>query len=194
MKPSKFALPKVLCPLLLAFSLAWASPAHASASFANRSLGLGLSGFKFIGDGDLVDFGLPISLEGSYYIDSGFVLFLNASVTFFYQRKFVLPGGEGGLVLGGGGQVGLRYLFLEENIRPFVDLYAAVLGIGRDETLQGTGTAPKVFGGPGVAAGVDFFVAESISVGPRAFVDLFITLNFPPRFALGGQVNVATYF
>ncbi len=173
------------------------SLASANASFANRSLGLSFSAFKLIGDDGLVDFGLPLALEGSFYVDSGFVFFLNAAAAIFYQRAFVGSTNGAGFVWGGGGQVGARYLFLEENVRPYAELHAAVLGIGKDASgAEGTSAsnAPKVFVGPGAAVGVDYFVGESISVGVRGFFDLYITLNSPPRYSFGGGLNVATYF
>ena len=184
----------VLRSLAVSLLLVSAAPAAGSASFANRSIGLEVGAFKFFGDGDLVDFGVPISLTGSFYIDSSFVFFLHGSVNVFNQRAFVGPRGEGGIVLGGGGQLGLRYLFLEESIRPYVDLYVAVLGIGRPDQREATSQPPKFFLGPGAGGGVDFFITDSISAGPRVFFDLFITLNATPRYALGGAITASTYW
>ncbi|MBL9037854.1 MAG: hypothetical protein JNG84_04995 [Archangium sp.] len=171
-----------------------ASSAWASASFANRSLGVSVSGFKLVSDSELIDWGVPISIEGGYYLDNGFEAFVRASFMFAYQRAFVQANGEGGIVIAGGGQVGLRYLFSEESLRPYVDLHFAGFYVSRDATLQGTGVAPNGLWGPGVSVGLDYFVGDSISIGGRAYVDLFIALNTPLRWALGGGLNVATYF
>lgn len=171
--------------------------AQASASFANRSLALAFSAFKLVGDDGLVDFGLPLSLEGAIYIDNGFEVFLRAAAAIFYQQQFVGPNPGPGFVWGGGGQVGSRYLFLEETWRPYAEVHLAVLGIGRnDQAAAGTeaSNAPKVFVGPGAGVGLDVFVSDSISVGGRGFFELYITLNSPPRYAFGGGLRVATYF
>jgi len=175
-----------------------ATPAAANASFANRSLGLSFSAFKLVGDDGLVDFGLPLALEGSFYVENGFVLFLNVAAAIFYQKQFVGAANQGGFVWGGGGQVGARYLFLEENVRPYAELHLAVLGIGKAaggaEDNMAVTNAPKVFAGPGAAVGVDYFAGDSVSIGVRGFFDLYITLIAAPRYSFGGGLNVATYF
>ena len=186
----------VLLAALLIVALVSAR-AEASASFANRALGLDFAGFKIFGDSNLVQYGIvPIGLQGAIYLDNGFEAVLRVQLMLFYQSNFVgSTGGGPGFIWGGGGQVGARYLFLEENIRPYAELHLAVLGIGRSESTGTEATsAPAVFVGPGVALGVDFFVADSISLGARGFFDFFLTLNSPPRTALGGAITVATYF
>ncbi len=185
----------LLVPLLI--SALVGSRAEASASFANRALGLDFAGFKILGDNDLVDYGIvPIGLQGAVYLDNGFEAVLRVQLMLFYQKQFVGNPPGPGFIWGGGGQVGARYLFLEESIRPYGELHLAVLGIGRSESTASSEatSAPAVFVGPGVAAGVDFFVADSISVGGRGFFDFFLTLNAPPRFSFGGAITVATYF
>jgi hypothetical protein len=50
------------------------------------------------------------------------------------------------------------------------------------------------YAGPGVGAGIDFFVADSISLGLRGTFDLYLTLNAPVLFSVGGGLNATTYF
>lgn len=53
------------------------APAGATASFANRELGIGVAGFTIMPSAaEDVKWGLPITLEGGYYIDSGFMAYL----------------------------------------------------------------------------------------------------------------------
>jgi outer membrane protein W len=178
----------VLCLSLLA-----ATQASASASFANRSLGIGVGGFRLLGDDQqLIDYGVPITLEGTYYIESGFDLYARIPLMLLYQRQGVTSSGGGGLVLATGGQVGFRYFFSEENLRPYIGLHLAGLYVFRDSALAG-GRANFMFG-PGVGVGLDLFVADSISIGVRAYTDMFITLNAPVAFSLGGALNACTYF
>jgi hypothetical protein len=50
------------------------------------------------------------------------------------------------------------------------------------------------FIGPGIGTGLDFFVGESVSIGARAFVDMYVTLNKPVSFSIGGGAAATTYF
>jgi outer membrane protein len=168
----------------------FSTSANASASFANRSIGVDFSGFKFAGEAPS-NYGLvPIALQGGIYIDSGFEVFLRAQLALFYQRTGVGSSNGAGFVWGGGGDLGARYLFLEENIRPYVEVHLAIIGIG----LSDTATTPSVYVGPGLGVGVDVFVADSISIGPRGFFDFFLNLRAAPLFAFGAGFNVVTYF
>lgn len=186
------AMRKTLTTLVLCMGLFTAAEAHATASFANRSLGLGVSGFRLLGEESGVDWGIPLTLEGGYYIENGFDLYLRVPLMLLYQKFGFGPDqSAGGLILATGGQFGVRYLFMEESLRPYVNLHLAGIYFFRDGAAF---NLPNFFAGPGVGAGVDYFVGESISIGARAYFDLFITLNAAPRFAIGGGINAATYF
>ncbi|GMU59314.1 MAG: hypothetical protein AMXMBFR34_10770 [Myxococcaceae bacterium] len=180
---------KTLTTVVLAAALLTAAPAAAgTGSFANRSLGLGFGGFKFMGENELIDWGLPITLEGGYYLENGFDIYLRVPLMLLYQKAFVTSTGGGGLVFATGGQFGARYLFLEEDIRPYVNLHLAGIYIFRD-AIYG-----NFFFGPGAGGGLDYFVGESVAIGARMYFDMFININQPLRFAIGGQVYVSTYF
>ena len=47
---------------------------------------------------------------------------------------------------------------------------------------------------PGVMVGLDYFVADTVTIGARGFFDLFIELNVDPRPAVGGGIAAAAYF
>lgn len=180
---------KTLTMVVLGLGLLAAVPAQAgTGSFANRSLGLSVGGFKFLGEESGVDWGLPISLEGGYYLGDGFDLYLRVPLMLLYQKVGVTAGGGPGLIFATGGQFGVRYLFLEEDIRPYVNLHMAGLYFFRDQALG------NFYFGVGAGAGVDYFVGESVSIGARGYFDMFINLNQAPRFAVGGQACVTTYF
>ena len=122
-----------------------ATEASASASFANRNLGLGVSGFGILGEHVIgIDWGVPITLEGGLYIESGFEIFIHPQFMIL-QVPFgaATPTGAGG-IFGFGGHLGTRYLFLEESIRPYVAIQVAVLGLA-------TTPDAKVFVGPGAS-------------------------------------------
>jgi outer membrane protein len=162
----------------------------AGGSFANREIGLSVSGFGLLGENNTnLSWGLPISLEAGFYIDSGFTVYLHVPLMVLQQK------GGYPITLGTGGQLGLKYLFLEESIRPYVFLQLDGLYLFRTEPAN----LPNFYAGPGIGGGVDFFVAESVSLGLRANADLFIYLapggaSFAVTVSLGGGVNVTTYF
>ncbi len=186
---------KKLSTCVLVLGLFASTEVHAQAgSFANRSLGLGVSGFGILGAGDSVgiDWGIPITLEGAFYIESGFEVFLRIPLMFALQKYGVPPTGGAGIVLASGGQFGLKYMFLEESIRPYVTLHLAGLYFIRDQ--QTAAQLNNFFIGPGVGVGCDFFVAESVSLGVRGYLDMYVTLNVPPNFALGAGAAATTYF
>lgn len=159
----------------------------ASAQFANRSLGGGLGFIRLFGGGAVgVDFAVPLTLEGTLYIENGFDVFAQIPLM-IVSTTTTLPGEKGKLVFGTGGHLGVRYLFLEETIRPYVG--AEIAGF-----VLITQPNALVFIGPGAVAGLDFFVADTVSIGARTFFDLFLELNASPRPALGGVFSVAAYF
>jgi outer membrane protein len=162
-----------------------------SASFANRSLGLGVSGFSLLPSGaDVVTWGLPITLEGGLYVENGFDLYLHIPFMILSQKVGFGPDkASPGLILATGGEFGVRYLFMEESVRPYVMLHLAGLYLFRDSALGN-----NFYAGPGVGAGIDFFVADSISLGLRGTFDLYLTLNAPVLFSVGGGLNATTYF
>ncbi len=162
----------------------------AQAQFANRSFGGGVSFVKFIG-GDAatgVNFAVPLTLEGSLYIENGFDLYAQVPLMIVDVASGAdRPGHGAGQVFGTGAHLGARYLFLQESIRPFVGLELASF-------VLITAPDPKVFFGPGASAGLDWFVSDTISVGARGFFDLFFELNLPVRPTFGGGLNFAAYF
>jgi len=179
--------------LALIFCLASASAAHAT-SFANRGLGLGFGFMRIFADDSTVpDFAVPLWLEGSYYAESGFDVYVRIPLA-LANVKIGAPTASGaGLVVATGGQFGVRYLFLEETIRPFVSVHLSGIYVLRP-TQNGVDIGSNLLAGPGVGAGVEYFVGDSVSLQLRGFVDWFISLNGPQRFSVGGTLTASTYF
>ncbi|MDP3499245.1 MAG: hypothetical protein Q8S33_02900 [Myxococcales bacterium] len=180
--------------LALTFSLITASAAHAT-SFANRGLGLGLGYMRIFSDDSTVpDFAIPLWLEGSYYAENGFDVYIRIPLA-LANVKIGAPTASGaGLVVATGGQFGVRYLFLEETIRPFVSLHLSGIYVLRPTQAGSVDIGSNLLAGPGVGAGVEYFVGDSVSLQLRGFADWFISLNGPQRFSLGSTLTVATYF
>lgn len=166
--------------------LLWAPEARAQ--YANRSLGAGV-GFIGLSGGDTatgLGATIPIWLEGNLYIENGFDLFLRVPFMIVSSQGNAMTNSGNGFVFGTGGDLGVRYLFLEENIRPWLGVYLTGLVV--------LGATTVVLVGPGAAGGLDFFVTDSASIGIRAFFNLYLELNAAPTFGPGAAANVSFYF
>jgi outer membrane protein len=160
----------------------------AQAQFANRRIGLELGGLSFK-DND-VKFGLMAQLEGSYYIENGFEVGLRIPAILFIANT------SNTQYFGTGGQLYVRYLISEEAFRPWVGLEVDVVGIIRPNASGDMSQNQQVFWGPGVSAGLDYFVADTVSIGIRPFFTLYLALNNAQllRPSFGGSAAVHFYF
>jgi outer membrane protein len=157
------------------------SPARAQ--FANKSLGLQAGFLNLTGVSNALDFGIPIGLAGSIYIENGFDVVAHIGIMVVHD-----PAPSQNLLALDGPALGLRYLFLEESVRPFVGLDLSFLNIFGNVPLKDT-----AFAGLGPNAGVEFFVSESISIGLVARFNLYVSLNQVWE-SFGANLQVATYF
>ncbi len=151
----------------------------AQAQFANKSLGLSTGYLKLNADPTL-DWGVPLTLESSLYIESSFELVGRFDLMVMTERL------NGTQVVAIGPHLGVRYLLSEESVRPYLGLDLAFIHVWGRGLLE--------FAGPSPNAGLDYFVTDSVSVGGRGFFTFFIALNEPLRTAYGALFVVATYF
>jgi outer membrane protein len=156
---------------------------EAHAQFANKSIGLqvGVLGLNNVAGNEL-DYGLPVGLTGSLYIENGFSVVVGAGVMVVHDQVL-----STNILALDGPSAGIRYQFLEESIRPYVGLDLSYLH------LFGTALATTDFFGVGPNAGVDFFVTDSISVGLRLRFNIYVSLN-AVWFAPAANITTATYF
>lgn len=181
-------------PLALSLSLFTASAAHAT-SFANRGLGIGLGYMRILTDDSSVpDFAVPLWFEGSYYAENGFDVYARIPLALASVKIGANTASGAGLVVATGGQFGIRYLFLEESFRPFVSVHLSGIYVIRPTAQGGISVGDNLLAGPGVGAGMEYFVGDSVSLQLRGFFDWFIALNSPQRFSLGGTLTASTYF
>lgn len=167
--------------VLLVFAVAglWGASAHAQ--FANRSLGVSL-GYMSINADPTLDFAFPLTLESSLYIENGFETTLRVPLMILAEKI------SGRQLIAAGGNLGIRYLFSEEQLRPYLGADLVYLHIFRESSAT-----TNLFG-VGPHAGIDYFAGESVAIGARAFVSLFLALNTQVTSALGAQAVVSTYF
>ncbi|MCA3016427.1 MAG: hypothetical protein INH41_28935 [Myxococcaceae bacterium] len=189
--------------LCLVLSLVSPAPAHAT-SFANRGIGLGVGYMRVLTDVRTVpEWAVPLWLEGSYYAENGFDVYLRVPIALAQVSLGIppataeMPAGMAGLVVAMGGQFGVRYLFLEETVRPFVSLHLSGIYVLRP-TNDTVTTGSNLLIGPGAGAGVEVFVSDSISLQARGFADWFVGINCGSSncqsFSLGGSLSASTYF
>lgn len=163
------------------FPLLFAVVAHAQ--YAPNSLGLGPAVTAVVGDTPMVG----VEVEVSRYLESGFVAFID--VPFLIASTVVgadTPTGAG-RVFASGGRLGVRYLFTENLVRPWVALQLAGLVLA---------TKPEVswYVGAGTSAGLDWILSDSFSLGARLVYEVFVDLNRPWRHQLGGSLNGSVLF
>ncbi len=155
-----------------------AAPAHAQ--FANRSLGLSAGYMNFNGTASLSDT-IFFGFDASLYIEAGF------EVVSLTKISFPVDPISGKRVVGLAPSLGIRYLFLEETVRPYVGADLSYLFVFKaDTTPQYVGLGPN--------AGVEFFVSESVALGARAQYNFYIALNEETQTSLILGANVSAYF
>ncbi len=155
---------------------------RAQAQFANQSVLLS-AGYMSLGDPS-VSGGVPISLGYTRYLDSG--------LEFTSRLSFMILALKGSsyLVIGGELAPGIRYLFLQEELRPYVGLelsFRYINGVDTSQTSSG-------FFGVGPVVGLDYFLTDQFSLGVRGQFDVYMMLNQRIQVGGGGAVVAAAYF
>ena len=154
--------------------------APAQAQFANKTIGLSVGYMKLNTDNGY-DHGIPVGLEATLYIESGWEFVTHFDFMIMHQPVIDQN------VVGVAPTVGFHYLFNEEDIRPYAGLDLSYLHIFSDvDTTNYFGLGPNV--------GIDFMVSESVSVGVKAQYNLYLALNGPNENSIAGQAIVKTYF
>lgn len=156
----------------------WAPAAQAQ--FANRSLGLSV-GYIDLDNTVQIDSGIPIAFDASLYIEGGFDFVV--SVPLMILREPV----TGRQVIGTAPSTGFRYLFSEETVRPYVQADLSYLHVFRPEFTSN-------FVGIGPAAGIDVFVADTVSIGAKGMLTFYLALNEPVQQSFGAMFGAKTYF
>ncbi|MGQ0506407.1 MAG: hypothetical protein ACT4TC_13935 [Myxococcaceae bacterium] len=152
---------------------------EARAQFANYSISLH-SGYLVLGDPS-VSGAVPIGLGFSKYLDSGFEFTAHASFMILPLRT------TGTLTWGLEVGPGIRYLFMEEEFRPYLGLDMS----GR--YIDGI-TTSNLFFGVGPSGGFEYFVSDQISIGLRGQLSFYLRLNDPVQLGGGALATFAAYF
>ncbi len=167
-----------LSALALLATLFVAAPSHAQ--FANRSLGLSLGYMNFNNTASLSSTGF-IGFDATLFIEGGFEVVSLTKLAFPYDPI------SDRRVLGLAPSVGLRYLFLQESIRPYVGADLSYLHVFKPQ-------GDSNFFGLGANAGIEFFVSDSISLGVRGQFNVYLSLNEATQTSLMGSGGASIYF
>ena len=159
-----------------------ASVVHAQ--YAPRSLGAGPQVSVALGSRSVMG---GLSLEFSQYLESGFEFFARVPVLIAEVPVGADTPSGAGRVFATGGSLGVRYLFTEGLVRPWVGLQlSGVVLVTKPEVTWSLGA--------GTTLGFDWILNESWSIGARGIYDVFIDLNRPWRHQLGGSLIASVLF
>lgn len=156
----------------------------AQAQYAPHSLGLGPEVTAVLGRQSVMG---GLSIEFTQYLESGFEFFARVPVLIADVPVGADTPSGAGRVFATGGSLGVRYLFVEGLVRPWVGLQLSlVVLVTRPEVTWSLGA--------GTTLGLDWILSESWSVGARGHYDVFVDLNRPWRHQLGGSLIVCVLF
>ncbi|HEX5748406.1 MAG TPA: outer membrane beta-barrel protein [Archangium sp.] len=167
-----------LLALGLSVALFAAAPAHAQ--FANRSLGLSLGYMNFNNTASLNSTAF-IGFDATLYIESGFEAVSLTKISFPEDPI------TGKRVVGLAPSLGIRYLFFEESIRPYVGADLSYLHVFKEQ-------GESNFFGVGPNVGIEFFVSDSISLGARGQFNAYLSLSERVQTSLILSASASVYF
>ena len=167
-----------LLALCLVATFLGAAPAHAQ--FANRSLGLSAGYMNFNNTASLSST-VFVGFDASLYIESGW------EVVSLTKLAFPFDPISNQRVVGIAPSLGVRYLFLEETVRPYLGADLSYLHV-----FKPAGDSNYVGLGPN--GGLDVFVSDSISLGVRAQFNFYLALNERVQTSLILSGGAAVYF
>jgi outer membrane protein len=162
----------------LALGLFLAPEAHAQ--FANRSIGLSTGYMRL--DMDNLDWGVPVGIDASVYIENHFDLVFHLSGMLLNDpvlgRQFV----------GIYGATGVRYLFNEETLRPYAGLDLGYFQtFARDPGVNLVGLTPNL--------GLEWMAGDTWSLGVRGQFTGYWFLNAPRiQTSTGLHLQLSTWF
>ena len=156
----------------------------ALAQYENRALSLSV-GYVALHQGVVPVPGIAVGLGWTHYIDGGFEWTANADAMLLPEPDMT------GNIFGVSGGPGLRYLFLQESIRPWVGVALSYLLLFHsDQSWNHLGLGPSM--------GLDFFLTRQISLGVKGRLDFYAVLRDREPIALrissGGALVGSAWF
>ena len=165
--------------IAIAVALSWARPLQAQP--LERSLGVSLGLISVNGAVAGISREYPFGIDGSLYLDRGFELLAHLTVVLMRQPD------RGRSVVGIAPALGLRYLFWEELIRPYV---GASLGYQHIFSIDESSN----FVGAGANSGLEVLATETVAVGLRTQLNAWVSPGASVVTSFGALINCAVYF
>jgi outer membrane protein len=166
---------------LLAASGALLVSGEARAQLANHSVRFSIGYLDLKNTGSSMDWGVPIGLGYTGYIASHWEWSMDA------QMMILTEPIANRQVIGAAGGPGLRYVFMEEQLRPYIGVDLDYLHI-----FDLPGTSNWVGMGPRV--GFDYFVTDSLSLGLAGQSNLYWMLNAPLQTSVALNGSLSAWF
>jgi outer membrane protein len=153
---------------------------QALAQYQNNSIGLNV-GYLDLDEAQGLNWAIPLGLHASRYFDANVegtahAIGLLAQVPISQKYAF-------GFLI----QLGARYLFMTEAIRPYAGAHFSFFNVFADN-------AQYQYGGVGANAGVDYFLNDAWSIGVRGQANLYLTLNAPATWSYGLSLEISTWY
>jgi outer membrane protein len=157
---------------------------HALAQYENHALSLSV-GYVALHQGVVIVPGIAGGVGWTDYIDGGFEWTANADAMLLPEPDMT------GNIFGVSGGPGLRYLFLQESIRPWVGVALGYLLLFRsDQSWSHLGLGPSL--------GLDVFLTRQISLGLKVRLDFYGVLRDRDPISLqissGGALVASAWF
>ena len=183
----------LLAAATLALCALWATPARAQ--FSNHSIGFEAGGVYIPSPG--ISSGGALGLDSTLYMESGVELYFRILVGIHHVNGLSLcqtdtePNRNACNVVGLMPAFGFRYLFIEDNIRPYLGLNVAYEAYFTTNYISRFSISPM--------AGIEFFVSDNFSIGLQVEYHMLLALNSTPDYdwlehGVVGLVKVGWYF
>jgi outer membrane protein len=165
----------------LAFAVALCAASPARAQYANHSIGFEAGYMVFdsdIGAGD----GPDVGVEATVYLDNGFELYFRTLIGLHKDQAADKN------AIGAFPAVGVRYLFSDESLRPYVGVTASYLHFFGGDTLPGSlfAVSPNL--------GLEYFFEANTALGLQAEYHRVLALNGPSGNAFAAVARIAWGF
>lgn len=155
------------CLAAAALALGLGAAGEARAQFANHSIGFE-AGYLFMDSQVQVGSGPDLGVVGTLYLDGGFELYLRV-LAGIHENLAVWPRKQ---AVGLFPALGVRYLFTEESLRPYLGLSVSFMHFFGDNL-------PTALFGVSPNAGLEYYFEANTAVGLQAEYHRILALNEP---------------
>lgn len=165
--------------IITSLALLGARSAHAQVPEAGLGLVVGYASVNRAVAG--IAHAFPFSLQGTLYLDRRLELIAELPV------QLLRLDGRSGVVVGIAPSLGIRYLFWDELIRPYLGLQ---LGYLRLFDIDGASN----FVGPALNLGIEVLATETVAIGVRSQFNIWAAPGTSALMSFGSYLTATRYF